>query len=140
MVHQICTPRNISYLRVPMKIIICVILIIMAISAYLTWGGFIALCFIVIILGIWLWDPADPSKSMTIMILGLTAVALVWNTVKVDQGTSRSLQQALRPVILPQGTYNNWHQPQGLKSQAFFLSVQTNIATHIAGYIVTDHQ
>ncbi len=76
-----------------------------------------------------------------VLILGLTAVVLIWNMDTTDRGTDKTLRQKLRPVILHtfslDGSVDNyWKQLENGSTNVLSFNVYNNIATNIEGYIV----
>jgi len=86
----------------------------------------------------------QPRDVFNILILALTAVALVWNTSDAGKATNQVLQQNLRPVILPDFRLSSttnpnsyWTTFDGSGSGTITLAVYDHITATIPGYVIT---
>jgi hypothetical protein len=87
------------------------------------------------------WYKLEPKDILSVLILALTAIALVWTTVETNRNSEESRLTDLRPIILRDGIIESWPAfkyslTQGTTATNFFVT--SNVATNVTGYVVAD--
>jgi hypothetical protein len=89
------------------------------------------------------WFKLEAKDTLTIIILALTATALVW-TVTNAQDSSAAIHKAnIRPVVLRSGVISTWPEFQERTRTSTTTTnflVNGNIATNFSGYVITNEK